>query len=293
LGFIIFKIEIVDFYIMSLSKEIRCLCKKYNIVPLRKRGQNFLINDFFIEKIMVAAELKKTDMLLEIGTGPGNLTKVMAQRVKKTITVEIDKKLAAIAREELKEFKNIEIIQDDISSDECFNVFLRQCFNGYKVVANIPFNLTGLILRKFLAAEIKPSLMVLITQKEVGERIIARPPRMSRLAVMVGLYGSAEIVGKISRNNFWPQPKIDSIILKIKPFNLKTRQPFDEKHFFKILNAGFSSPRKYLLNNLIKNAIIDKGEGKKLFQDLGLSEKIRAQELPVENWVKLSTELAN
>ncbi len=278
-----------------LLRKTKDLCRRYDLKPLRRRGQNFLINDFFIEKISEIAELEKTDTVLEIGTGLGSLTKIMAARAKKVITVEIDKKFTEIAKEELKEFRNVEIIQDDVSNKQCFHILMDKCFHGYKVVANIPFNLTGLILRKFLNAEIKPVSMVLIMQKEVGERIVARLPRMSRLSVMVGLYGSAEIMGKISRNNFWPRPAVDSIILRIKPGQLAVP---DQEKFFQILNAGFSSPRKYLLNNLIKGGIIknigtleQKQEITRIFQKIGLDEKVRAQELKVEDWIRLVSKM--
>lgn len=278
---------------MSLLEKTRSLCKEYGIKPLRRRGQNFLINEFFIEKIMMAAELKKTDVVLEIGTGLGDLTKAMAGRVKKIITVEIDRKILKASEDQLKDYKNVEVVQGDIRDKKiyCYIVRLLSCYFGYKVVANIPFNLTGLILRKFLTTETRSELMVLIMQKEVGERIIARPPKMSRLAVMVGFYGSAEIIGKVSRNNFWPWPKVDSIILRIRPFNSIIPE---EKKFFKILNAGFSSPRKYLLNNLVKGGIIknigtleQKREITRIFQKIGLDKKVRAQELRVEDWVRL------
>ena len=159
------------------------------------------------------------------------------------------------------------------------------------MVSNLPFNITGLVFKQFLAGPIKPEIIVVILQKEVGERIIAQPPRMSKLSVMVQFYGQAKIVSNIKKDNFWPKPKVDSVILKIKSFPSLLFQ--DEAKFFEIVRAGFSSPRKYLLNNLEKSAMINKEEGKKIFKQINLDKKIRAQELSVEEWIRLVQEISN
>jgi len=269
---------------MSLHNQTRSILKKYQILPLRKRGQNFLINEDLIKKIVFLAGLEKSDQILEIGAGVGNLTKEIAKSVQEVFAVEIDKSFCRILAQELKDFKNIKIIQDDIRDFEVAEVGLKD----YKIVSNIPFNITGLILKKFLTASIKPKSMLLIIQKEVAERIISLPPAMSRLSIMVQFYANAEILSGVGKNNFWPKPKIDSalLFLKIKkPFLSKKK----EADFFSLIRAGFSSPRKYLLNNLFKNGMIkDKKQGEKFFKKLSLDFKIRAQELSLENWIELT-----
>ena len=217
---------------MSLLTSPKLLCQQYQIKPLRRRGQNFLINDFVIKKILKAADLKKKDNVLEIGPGLGILTKEISKKVKKVIAIEIDKKLIEVLKQELKGCKNIEIIQGSILDFKCFNVPMIQCSNGFKLVASLPFNITGLVFKQFLAGSIKPEIIVVILQKEVGERIIARPPRMSKLSVMVQFYGQPKIISNIKKDNFWPKPKVDSVILKIKPFISSRFQ--DENLFFQI-----------------------------------------------------------
>ncbi|MBL7141517.1 ribosomal RNA small subunit methyltransferase A [Patescibacteria group bacterium] len=286
---------------MSLLKEIKTLCRQYSVRPLRRRGQNFLINNLVIKKVLEPADLKKQDVVLEIGAGLGTLTKEIARKVKKVIAVEIDKELVKALKNELKSYKNVEIVQEDIRNDRLI-VKLLNCYPEYKVVANLPFNITGLVLRRFLAGENKPQSMVLILQKEVGERIVARPPKMSRLALTVQFYSQAKIMAQVKKDNFWPKPKVDSTILRIVPTNYESGANINEDRFFQIIRAGFSSPRKYLLNNLAKSGIIknmgtlehgnigtsiQKREIMKIFKQIGLNPKVRAQELSVEEWIRL------
>ncbi len=294
---------------MILLREVKALCREYNIKPLRRRGQNFLINNLVIKKVLEAADLKKQDVVLEIGAGLGTLTKEIARKVKKVIAVEIDKELVKALKNELKGYKNVEIVQEDIRNNRLI-VKLLNCYPEYKVVANLPFNITGLVLRQFLAGENKPQSMVLILQKEAGERIVARPPKMSRLALTIQFYGQAKIIAQVKKDNFWPKPKVDSTILRIVPTNYprpvlertegESDTNINEDRFFQIIRAGFSSPRKYLLNNLAKSGIMGtvpewglspKETVRQVFKQIGLSPKVRAQELSVEEWIKLAETL--
>jgi 16S rRNA (adenine1518-N6/adenine1519-N6)-dimethyltransferase len=274
---------------MVSLKEIKTLCHQYSIQPLRRRGQNFLINQGIIDKIIKAADLNKQDTILEIGAGLGTLTKEIAKKVKKVIAVEIDRELVKILNQELNSFKNIKILATDIRQFDPREYNLK----NYKVVANLPFNVTGLVLKKFLSFSQKPDLMVLILQKEVGERIIAQPPQMSRLSVMVQFYGQPQIIAQVKKNNFWPCPQVDSVILKIDLNKKQVKNissDFIEK-FFNLVKAGFSSPRKYLINNLIKHRLLDKTTGQKIFLKTNLNFKIRAQELSVVQWIDLAKKI--
>ncbi|MDA2921727.1 16S rRNA (adenine(1518)-N(6)/adenine(1519)-N(6))-dimethyltransferase RsmA [Patescibacteria group bacterium AH-259-L07] len=305
---------------MSLLQQTKNLCKQYHITPLRRRGQNFLINPFIVEKVIAAAGLDKNDIVIEVGAGLGTLTKQIAKQVKKVVAIEIDKKLVQVLSDELCDYKNVEIVHGDIRDPTSYKLPAT----SYKIVANLPFNITGLTLRKFLGRKNRPEVMVVIVQKEVGERIIARPSKRGRddkkgkmnlLAVSVQFYAHPEIIFCISKNNFWPKPKVDSVILKIVPsggLTSKRGRTFDEK-FFQIVKAGFLHSRKYLLNNLatlplrpptsrggrgstaLKNSAIMikslKQELMKIFNEIGLSPRVRAQELSVEKWVALVNKL--
>jgi 16S rRNA (adenine1518-N6/adenine1519-N6)-dimethyltransferase len=273
---------------MSIISQIKKLSYEYNFRPFSKKGQNFLINPLFYDKIVKTADLSKSDVVLEIGAGFGTLTKELAKKVKKVIAVEIDKKLVEILKKELKDFKNVKLIEGDILKLKFSDLKLKK---NYKIVANLPFSITGKFLKKFLAGEnrlLKPKLMVLMLQKEVAQRIVAKPGDLSLLSIMVQFYSQPKLISYVSKNNFWPKPKVDSAILKIEKIKQKVLNKKDEILFFKILKAGFSKPRKYLLNNLFKAGIIkNKKEGEKIFKKVNLALNSRAEELKIEDWLNL------
>lgn len=240
-----------------------------------------MISPIVVDKVVRAADLREGDVVLEIGPGLGTITQELTKRVKKVLAVEIDKKLVRALKEILKDFKNVEIIHSDILKFQPTTYNLKP--KTYKIVASLPFNITSLVLKKFLSEQPKPNLMVLILQKEVAEKIVARPPKMSLLAVSVQFYARPKIVARISKGNFWPQPDVDSAIIKITLAGPTSRK-FEDR-FFKIVKAGFSSPRKKLVNNL---TLIKKEELLQIFQKLGLKPNVRAQELSIEQWIELT-----
>jgi len=285
----------------SYRDYVRGLLKKYKISPVKWLGQNFLIDEKVLRKIIEAAELSENDIVLEVGPGIGNLTAELAKRVKKVIAIEKDKKMVEILRETLKNFTNIEIIEGDI-----LKINLKPYTSKpYKVVANIPYYLTSPLIRKFLETENQPKEMVLMVQKEVAQRICARPPKMSLLAVSVQFYAKPEIISYISKKSFWPSPKVDSAITKISAFNQPRKSAFNQR-FFKIVRAGFSQPRKQLINNLSKNLKVDELKlistrrslalarviDKIKVRDWLLKNKIqptqRAETLNLEDWINLT-----
>jgi 16S rRNA (adenine1518-N6/adenine1519-N6)-dimethyltransferase len=268
---------------MNLFQQTKELCRIYNIKPARSKGQNFLINEEIYNKIIEAAELKKNDVVLEVGPGLGFLTAKLAARVKQVIAVELDDKLADVLRIGLtaQRVKNVEVVNQSIINYQLSII-------NYKVVANIPYNITSQFLRKFLSAEYKPNLMVLMLQKEVAERIIAKPGKMSLLAVSVQFYAESEIIQIIPKSNFWPEPEVDSAIVKIKPHpKLLLDKREEQKDFFRLVRIGFSAKRKMLKNNLANGFHISAEEAEKRLKNAGFEEKIRAQELSVKDWVKL------
>jgi 16S rRNA (adenine1518-N6/adenine1519-N6)-dimethyltransferase len=266
---------------MSLLSEIKSFCSAYNISPRRERGQNFLITPLVYKQIIEAADIQKDDIALEIGPGLGYLTQGLAEKAKKVVAVEIDKNLTEILEKRLRDYKNIKIIHGDALKLQVASYKLQD----YKLVANLPYNITGAILRKFLSSEQKPKTLVLMLQKEVAQRIVSRAPRASLLSLMVQFYGQPKIVKLVSKNNFWPKPKVDSAIIKIDRVN--KREKINEEEFFKLLRAGFCSPRKYLISNLIRQNIFLREDAGIIWQKLEFNPKIRAQELFLEQWIKL------
>lgn len=258
--------------------------KKINLIPSKRLGQNFLIDKGALRTIIEVADIKPDEVVLEIGPGTGILTLELAKKTKKVIAVEKDAKMVEILKETLKEYLNVQIINDDIRKSDF------KTLRNYKVVANIPYYLTSPIIRKFLElTEDRPLLMVLMVQKEVAQRIVARPPNMSILAVSVQFYAEAKIIDYVSRKSFWPSPKVDSAIIKITPFNI-TRTVLANL-FFRIVKAGFSHPRKQLINNLSTALSLPRAQVQIWLQKNKIQPSQRAETLFIDDWIKLAKSL--
>ena len=286
-------------------KEIKRICKKNDFTPLRRRGQNFLINPRFIKRIIDVAEIDEKDVVLEIGPGLGALTENIVDKCKKLIAVEIDQKLVQILRERLKDYKNIEVIKGSIL-DGISELNIKE--KKYKVISNLPFNITGRVLRMLLTERDKPELIIVVVQKEVAQRIVAQPPHMSILSLAIQFYSQVSAVFNINKSNFWPQPRVDSMVLKIKPNEFRIKKEIED-NFFQLIKTGFSSKRKYLLNNLSKSVImtnhcklpkksvevglqqLQRQNFLGIFKEIGLNEKIRAQELSLEQWIEIASKI--
>lgn len=278
--------------------------KKYHFQPNKRLGQHFLISKKMLQRIIQTANLSKKDIVLEIGPGLGTLTQELAQRAKKVIAVEKDKRMVEILKDVLKDHQNIEIIHGDILKilrdcpSDTVLLFQKDCIRGtvpYKIVANIPYYLTSPLIRLLLESKNPPQEMVLLIQKEVAQRICAKPGKMSLLAVAIQFYSQPKIISYVSKKSFWPQPKVDSAIIKITPLSLRgaTRQlaRSDEaiSKFFQIVKAGFSSPRKQLVNNLYQKLNLDREKIKAALTQCRLDIRVRAANLRVEDWINLSS----
>ena len=281
------------------SDKIKNILRQNNLAALKRLGQHFLVNEKVLKKIVGAADLSKKDVVIEIGPGLGILTRELALKCRKVIAIEKDRKIAGLLKENLKSFNNVEIIQDDILKIDLKKVpvSLRKTgtLNSYKVIANIPYYITSPILKLFLESSVKPKAMVLLIQKEVAERICAAPGKLSVLALSVQIYGEPKIIDLVSKNSFWPVPKVDSAILKIDSIksaaevekNLKLKKT-DINNLFRIIKIGFSSKRKKLANNLSAGLNLEKEEILKIFKKLEINKNSRAQELDLDEWAGLA-----
>jgi len=276
-----------------MLNELRELLRKYGLKPRKHLGQNFLINKDILSEIINTADLTKNDIVLEIGPGLGILTKELAKKAKKVIAIEKDEKLVKILKKELAHFKNIKIIEGDILK---LPVTSYQLPVTYKLVANLPYYITSPVIRKFLEEKKQPKLMVLMVQKEVAERICAKPPDMSLLSVAVQFYSQAKIVKIVKKESFWPSPKVDSAIIKLTTNNLPRWQAgrqlttINTNLFFKIVKAGFSQPRKQLKNNLKK--IFGK-DTEKILKQSKIETTRRAETLSIDDWLRICLNYKN
>lgn len=275
---------------LNYVKTIKNLILKHNVELSKVLGQNFLIDALALNKIIKSAELTSKDVVLEVGPGIGNLTKELAKRVKRVIAVEKDKTMVKILKETLKDYKNVEVVHQDIRSLNLKSYILNR---HYKVVANIPYYLTSYIIRKLLELKNKPSLMILMVQKEVAQRICSAPPKMSLLAVSVQFYAKAKIVSYITKKSFWPSPKVDSATIKIDTRYKKQETGIDTEKLFKVVRAGFSQPRKQLSNNLSKSLSKSKGQVNLWLLKNKISPEQRAETLKVGDWINLAKDFVS
>ncbi len=277
--------------------KLKELCQQYNLTPSKKYGQNFLIQEYPIKKIIEVANINKNDTVIEIGSGFGILTFALAERAGRVIGLEIERKLEDYWNDILKTKKiNDKMINDNI--EIVWGNALAQISNfqfpisNFKVVANIPYQITSQILRTLLELENKPESITIMVQKEVAERICAKPGDMSLLAVSVQYYGEPKIVDIVTKGNFWPEPKVDSAILHIDLTKSLFNPPLGRGgDFFRVVKLGFAQKRKQLWGNLSKGLKINGESVKKVLLEVTGNEKIRAEELNVEQWKKIIEKL--
>ncbi len=259
--------------------------KKISLKPNKLLGQNFLIDKNIIKKIINAAQIEPEDIILEIGPGKGKLTRQLIKKAKKVIAVEKDPRLTNFLKQEFQNEKKLKIIEADILK------FLKSwAEKKYKVVANIPYYLTSCLIRLLLESSNPPKKIILLIQKEVAQRICAKPPSMSLLAVSVQFYAQTEIIAYVKRQAFWPQPKVDSAIIKITPLAKKYSENFIS-NFFSLVKAGFSQPRKQLKNNLYQKLKINREKILASLAQIGINPEQRAETLSLEKWLILTDKL--
>lgn len=256
--------------------------------PKKQLGQNFLKNTDIVKKIIDASDIKPDDTIIEVGPGTGILTEELVKTGAAVIAIEKDFELISLLKKNVGEPKNLKVIHQDALWFD-----LAQ-FKSYKVVANIPYQITSPLIRKFIEAENKPELLVLMVQKEVAERICAIPGHSERglLTIIVEFYADAEILFEVSRQEFYPVPKVDSAVIKIKP-KVHPRgvreevKPVDEKLFFKIVKAGFASKRQQIHNSLSATLRFDKTKTSDLLKRANIESTLRAEDLTLDQWLKL------
>jgi len=250
-------------------------------------GQNFLKSEQALREIIKAGEIKREDTVIEIGPGKGALTERILENSDHVIAVEKDRDLISFLEEKFKteiENKKLTLIEEDILEYQIKK-------NKYKIIANIPYNITGAILKKFLTEENQPELMVLMVQHEVAKRIVARDAKESILSVSVKAYGEPKIIMKVPARYFSPAPRVDSAVIKINNISRKvfTENKIDEIKFWEVIHAGFAHKRKVLVGNL--NNLDKKINWVAILEKLNISSKIRAEDLTLSNWISLIKEI--
>ena len=275
------------------STQVRGLLSSFGLRAKKSLGQHFLIDRQVLCCIVSAAELTSQDTVVEVGAGLGVLTKELARQAGRVIAIETDSRLASALGEVVAKVANINVISSDVLQTDPA-VLLSGIEGGdYKVVANIPYYITSPILRHFLEASLKPRLMVVMVQKEVGEAIVAQPGQMSLLAISVQFYGKPVIVDHVPARSFYPSPKVDSVILKIRLYDQPPVSVPETGRFFAVVRAGFSAPRKQLRNSLAQGLDLLPQQSANLLQRAEIDPKRRAETLNLHEWARICEVISN
>ncbi|WP_300279703.1 16S rRNA (adenine(1518)-N(6)/adenine(1519)-N(6))-dimethyltransferase RsmA [Peptacetobacter sp.] len=276
---------------LSSHKATKDIVDKHGFKFSKSLGQNFLIDDNVIDRIIDGARVKEGDKIIEVGPGIGTLTREMAKEADKVVAVEIDKNLIPILKETLSEFDNTEVVNEDILKVDVKKLVEEKLSGGpVKLIANLPYYITTPIVMKFLEEDIPVTDIVVMVQKEVADRMNAVPSTKDygALSVAVQYYCDTEIVAKAPRHMFIPQPKVDSTVIGLHVREEKKYIADNEEIFFKTVKAAFGQRRKTLLNSLSSMGILDKASIKEVLKEAEIDEKRRGETLSIEEFTNLS-----
>ena len=260
-----------------------------NLRPKKRFGQHFLADERILQRILAAAEVGPEDIVLEIGPGLGSLTRALAGRARLVLGVEIDEQLVALLCQQLSASSHVRIVAGDIMAVDIVRLLEAEIpdLSAYKVVANIPYNITAGLLRRLLEASRRPQLIVLMVQHEVAQRITAAPGQMSLLSVSVQFYGRPRVIHRVPAGAFYPPPKVDSAIVRIDPHEQLPLVETEVDAFFAVVRAGFSQRRKQLRNALAGGLRRQQEEITAALVASGIAEQRRAQTLSMAEWLAL------
>lgn len=280
----------------SSLEETKFILNKYKITANKKLGQNFLIDDDVINKIIEASQISKDDLVIEIGPGLGTLTSKLLENAGKVIAVELDKKMITILEERFKLYNNFVLLNEDI-----LKVDLRKLINDnilnfkkVKIVANLPYYITTPIIMKLLEDRLNIESITVMVQKEVADRITAKPGEKLSGAITysVDYYSKAEKIVFVDKKCFIPSPEVDSEVIRLVIREKPEIELLDEETFFKIIKASFMQRRKTLINGIMNSGIIkDKEKIKKTIEEIGLDVNIRGEKLSIEQFANLANSI--
>lgn len=265
--------------------QVQTILRNYGLKPQKGLGQNFLVDDGYLQKIVEASRVNREDTVLEIGAGLGSLTRYLASAAASVIAVEIDGRLFPALKNVLSSFSNVRLIQGDIMEITPADLGLKE---GYKVVANIPYYLTSNLMRRLMEAKVKPSLVALTMQKEVAQRICAEAGDLSQMALSVQVYGRPHIAFYIPKGAFYPVPRVDSAALLVELYPQPLIPQPRLETFFLLMQAGFSQKRKMLHNALAGGLDLNRQEIMALLAESGIKPERRAQTLSIREWDALA-----
>ena len=265
---------------------VRALLRRHGLAQPNKRlGQHLLVSRKALDAVVNAAELTATDNALEVGAGPGALTVELAKRAGRVVAIEMDRDILPVLAETTAAYPNVEIIPRDL-----LRVDLGAVFGGapYKFVANLPYYITALILRRILEAHPRPTRMVVMTQREVAERMVAPPGALSLLGLSVQFYGQPQLVSLVPASAFYPPPKVESAIVRIDIFPSLPLDDVGRDLLFSLAHAAFGGKRKQIHNSLAQNLRLSPEQVSRWLAASAIEAERRAQSLSLDDWLRLT-----
>lgn len=277
----------------SAYKETMFILNKYNISASKSLGQNFLINDEVIEKIVESANISNEDLIIEIGPGLGTLTKRLLEKAKKVIAIELDKRMISILQERFSLYDNFKLINDDILKVNLNEIIQNEKdIKEVKIVANLPYYITTPIIMKLLEDKLTLKSITVMVQKEVAKRLTSNPgsKQAGAITYAVNYYCEPEEIVLVPNSSFIPEPEVESEVIKL---NLRNNPPVkirSEEVFFKLIKASFMQRRKTLVNGITNSGLMSKEEIKTLLKKVNLPENVRGEVLTMQDFAKLTNE---
>ncbi len=276
---------------LVLPKVTKEIIRKYGFRFSKSLGQNFLVDKNIVKKIIVAAEITREDLIIEIGPGIGTLTQFLAEQAKRVIAIEIDKNLLPILKETLSEYNNVKVIHDDVLKVNFSQLIEEEYKNqSIKVIANLPYYVTTPIVMRFLEEKVPIHSMVLMVQKEVADRMRAIPGTKDygALSIAVQYYCDVDIVTRVPKTVFIPQPNVGSAVIKLTLLLEPRVHAKDEKLLFDIVKAAFGQRRKILLNALASGLKLEKETIRQALSRSSIEESRRGESLSIEEFANLA-----
>lgn len=278
----------------SLAYKTKQIIKRYEFNFKKNFGQNFLVDERVLDKIISAAEINENDLVIEVGPGIGTLTQAMAKKAGKVISVEIDKTLVPILEELLEDYNNIEIINEDILKVDINKIIEEHKGMNVKMVANLPYNITTPIIMNILEKHIPMDSLTVMIQKEVAYRMNAKPSTKDygSLSLVTQYYCEPYLVANVPQNCFMPRPNVDSAVIKLTVLNKPPVEVYDEVFMFEFIKAAFSQRRKTLVNCLSSNNTVrlSKEEIGNVLNLLGYDDRVRGESLSLKDYAKMTNE---
>lgn len=286
---------------MNIYEETQMILHKYKIQANKSLGQNFLIDDDVVEKIICSASISKEDLIIEIGPGLGVLTNRLLEEANNVIAVELDKRMISILQDRFynninnKVGNKLDIINDDILKIDLAKIIANKKaetnIKNVKIVANLPYYISTPIIMKLLENRLDINEIIVMVQKEVAERLTAKTGERLAGAITyaVEYYAEAESIIKVPKESFIPSPKVESEVIKIKVRNEPKIEVKNEKFLFSIIQKSFMQRRKTLANSLVNNQIIqNKSEVEKMCKELGINYDVRGESLTLKQFGKIA-----